>query len=265
MNVMLTGNEGYIGQKLHAMLNAQPGTNVFTFDEYGNERNWELEFDKRFTADFKYDVVIHAGAIMDSFYAEPDIYFWNYHTTTQIARYCRHHDAFMLFFSTCQAITPISHYGWSKRCASDYVESIVKNHCIVRPFIVYGDEYGRPSKLSAVAKIIKGELPVIFEPWERDWIHVRDVVRAIHHILTNRVTGIYDLGTGEGIEARALFEKWHAWSGDPLPPIVGPGDPRYLDQYPNPIVAKRLLPGFEVQWNVLDYLENMQAYGNKVY
>ena len=180
---------------------------------------------------------------MDSIYEDEDIFYWNYQTTTQVADVCARHDTRLMFFSSCQAITPISLYGWSKRCASDYVEKVVENYCILRPFIVYGDEYGRSSKLSAVAKLIRGELSVVFEPWERDWIHVRDVVRAVRHIVLNeKIKGIYDIGTGEGISALTLFKRW----GESLPPIVGPGDPRYLEKYPHVIVAKQLLPDFQV-------------------
>ena len=257
--IMLTGSNGYIGSKIHAALKAKADIEVFTFDEFGDKERWEQRFAQAFNQPF--DMVIHAGAIMDSMYTEEDIFWWNYHTTTEVARYCQRHDSFMLFFSTCQAITAISHYGWSKRCASDFVESNVKDHCIVRPFIVYGDEYGRPSKYSAVAKLIRGELPVMFEPWVRDWIHVRDIIRAIGHIVDNRYTGIYDLGTGEGISARTLFEHW----GEPLPPVAGPNHPDYPEKYPTVIVAEKLLPSFQIKYHILDYLDEMKKYGNKLY
>ncbi len=57
------------------------------------------------------------------------------------------------------------------------------------------------------------------------------------------------------------FKHW----GEPLPPIVGPGDPRYLEKYPHVIVAKQLLPDFQIKYHVFDYLEEMKQYGDLVY
>ncbi len=57
------------------------------------------------------------------------------------------------------------------------------------------------------------------------------------------------------------FKHW----GEPLPPIVGPGDPRYLEKYPHVIVTEQLLSGFETKYHILDYLNEMKKYGNLVY
>ena len=259
MRIMLTGSSGYIGSKIHAALNAKGDYEVFTFDEFGDKGRWEQRFAQEF--DQHFDWVIHAGAIMNPSYTHHDIFWWNYECTRMIANYCARQQSRLLFFSTCQTIVPHNHYAWSKRCAADYVASHVEDYCIVKPFVVFGDEYGRTSQLSAVAKLIKGELPVMFEPWERDWIHVRDIIRAIVHIVDNNINGIYDLGTGEAIAARGLFERW----GKPLPPVVGPGTPPYPDGAPPRLYAKELLPNFETRYNVLEYLDEMKKYGNKVY
>ena len=266
MQIMLTGSSGYIGSKIHAALNAKGDYEVFTFDEFGDKGRWEQRFSQEFNQHF--DWIIHAGAIMNPGYTHHDIFWWNYECTRRIVNYCNYFitPPRLLFFSTCQTIVPHNHYAWSKRCAADYVASHVEDYCIVKPFVVFGDEYGRTSQLSAVAKLIKGELPVMFEPWERDWIHVRDVVRAIVHIVDNKINGIYDLGTGEAIAARVLFERWHdgIW-GSEIPPVVGPGTPPYPDGAPARLYAKELLPNFDTKYNVLEYLDEMKKYGNKVY
>ena len=259
MKIMLTGSSGYIGSKIHAALNAKGNAEVFTFDEFGDKGRWKQRFVREFNQDF--DWVIHAGAIMDPQYTDYDIFWWNYDCTTNIVGYCQQHQSRLLFFSTCQAIEPHNHYAWTKRCASDYIESNLTDYCIVRPFVVFGDEYGRPSKLSAVAKIIRRELPVMFEPWIRDWIHVRDVIRAIVHIVENNISGAYDLGTGIGYTARELFERW----GEPLPRAAGPGSEYYPKGAPATLVAKDLLPGFEAKYDVLEYLDEMKQYGDLVY
>ena len=259
MRIMLTGSSGYIGSKIHAALNAKGDYEVFAFDEFGDKGRWEQRFAREFTQHF--DWVIHAGAIMNPSYTYHDIFWWNYECSRTIANYCARWQSRLLFFSTCQTIVPHNHYAWSKRCAADYVANHVEDYCIVKPFVVFGDEYGRTSQLSAVAKLIKGELPVMFEPWERDWIHVRDIIRAIVHIVDNNINGSYDLGTGEAIAARDLFERW----GEPLPPVVGPGTPPFPDGAPTRLYAKELLPDFETRYNVLEYLDEMKKYGNKVY
>ena len=262
MRVMITGSSGYIGRKLDEALDAKGGDEIYTFDEPDMSK-WESRFEEAF--DERFDWVIHCGAIMDPNYTEPDIFQSNYECTKKIVDYCRYYDdkknfIRLLFFSSCQALHPCNFYAWTKRCASDYIESNLYNYTIVRPFVVYGDEYGRFSKLSTVTKLIRGDLPVMFEPWIRDYIHVRDVVRAIVHIIDNNVKGVYDLGTGKGYTARDLFETWYGTFSDEIPPVAGPGSEHYPKGAPAELVAKELLPDFETRYNLFDYLESMKEY-----
>jgi len=41
----------------------------------------------------------------------------------------------------------------------------------------------------------------------RDWIHVKDVCRAIRYLATSDVTGPVSVGTGESVSVRELAEK----------------------------------------------------------
>ena len=90
---------------------------------------------------------------------------------------------------------------------------------------------------------------------------MRDVIRAIVHIVEKNITGAYDLGTGIGYTARELFERW----GEPLPPAAGPGSEYYPKGVPAELVARDLLPGFETKYDVLAYLDEMKQYGDLVY
>ena len=37
------------------------------------------------------------------------------------------------------------------------------------------------------------------------------------------------------------------------------------EKYPTVIVAEKLLPDFQIKYHVLDYLEEMKQYGNRLY
>ena len=252
--ILLTGAKGYIGRHIEFGLTADYGPDaVQSFDVYGDREEWEAKFRNQVSAQGFYDAIVHVGAIQAPAYTNPDIFYWNYHCTKAVAEHARKFKATkLIFFSTCMAIDPISHYGWTKRCAEDLVGEVLENCCVVRPFVVFGDEAGRTSQYSPVAKLIRNELQYTFNPWIRDYIHVQDIVRAINYIIVNDVRGKYDLGTGKGTSTVELVELWDGIR----PPIVGPGEKGWPQNAPEALVARKseMLPDFKPIYNVTDWL-----------
>ena len=89
---------------------------VTEFDSFGSQGKWLDEF-AEIADDF--DVIVHAGALMQAGYDKPDLFWLNYETTCKLVD--AYPDKHFIFFSSSMAVSPVNFYGWSKRCASDYV------------------------------------------------------------------------------------------------------------------------------------------------
>ena len=258
MRILLTGAKGYIGRHLESLLTINYGQDsVECFDVYGDRDEWNSKIAK--VTNNSYDVIIHAGAIRMPEYEQPDIFWWNYHCSKMIANFASsvRPEPKLIFFSTCMAINPVSHYGWSKRCAADYIMQTLDNYCVVRPYTVYGREEGALNKYSPVWRLIRGELPYCFNPWIRDYIHVQDLCAGIVHIIKNDLRGDYDLGRGIGTSTMELVELWDRCR----PPIVSPGEPRWPVNAPEALVARpeKMLPDFEYSHDVIKWLAKLKT------
>lgn len=259
MRILLTGSNGYIGKHLESLLVIVYGKeSVQGFDVCGDPALWKSSFDEEILGK-KFDVIIHAGAIRLPQYNQPDIWWWNYWCTKQIADHAKAHESTtkFIFFSTCMAINPISFYGWTKQCGADYVSKTLDNHAIIRPFNVYGREEGTLNKYSPVWRLIRGELPYCFNPWIRDYIHVQDLCAGIVHIIRNDLTGDYDLGTGNGVSTMELVDLWDGQR----PPIVGPGEEGWPENASEVLVARpeKMLPDFVPAHDVKKWLAKLKA------
>ena len=251
MKALLTGSKGYIGKHLESMLVIRYGMeNVDCFDVYGDTGDWIRQFADLNMRD--YDTVIHAGAIRSPEYELPEIFWWNYWTTKQIVDVLNCPETKFIFFSSCMAIEPVSHYGWTKQCSADLVERTLQNYAVIRPYNVYGREEGALNKYSPVWRLIRGELPYCFNPWVRDYIHVQDLCAGIVHIIENDLVGDYDLGTGQGVSTMELVELWDRYR----PPIVGPGEDGWPRNALEMLVARseKMLPDFQAKRDVKDWL-----------
>lgn len=198
--VFLTGNRGYIGGHLH-----QAYPSAKTLDESKCFQRWEELFAEVCNAIEQATTIIHCGAIADSFYQDPDIFKWNYEATKQIADMARQENTFLIFISSCAAISPKSLYGWSKRVAEDYIRANNEKYCILRLYNVYGAEDNRPPENHSVPeKLMRRTLQYVFYPFRRDYIHVEDIVRAVRYVENANIIGTYDVGTGKAVEVKEL-------------------------------------------------------------
>ena len=208
MKILLTGESGYVGSHLLGDLKAvgfEVSTLGFELDDltlYSTKRNaYELKLS---SLDFhSYDVVIHLGAIPDSGCDDPALFYWNYKAVRQIMSRMLSNQHF-IFFSSCMADYPVNWYGWSKRCAEDWVN--MQSHLrtlIFRPFNIYGG-VEPASRLSFPAKLVRGEVRYVFKNFVRDWIHIRNVCSAVLEALDVGLEGNFDLGTGNAVSAEEL-------------------------------------------------------------
>jgi UDP-glucose 4-epimerase len=98
-------------------------------------------------------------------------------------------------------LNPISHYGFSKFLGEKIGLEIMKDaesrFVIFRPTIVYGPN-GDDVVTTFIVNSLSGKPLTIFNKGEckRDFLYVKDLVRAINLAIENKACGIFNIGTG---------------------------------------------------------------------
>ncbi len=124
---------------------------------------------------------------------------------------------------------PVTPYAISKLAAEKLVQAHRgangRPHCILRLSQVYGPGE-RPIKLipRTIERVTRGEPPMIFGDGSdlRDWVHVRDVARAVGAALRARATGVLNVATGRSRTVLDAVRAIVAASGRPLEPVARP-------------------------------------------
>lgn len=204
MNIILTGNMGWIGGKLMDRLKGAHHIEAFDSINYSSFR-WQFEQIKNDGRD--YDLLIHCGAISDSVAVGNNLWEMNYKATCELGDFCEERNMKMLFISSCAAIDPDTPYGWSKHCAEFYLNHKVMglHLCILRPYNIWGFDEGNKISPSIIYRMMTGELPVIYKGCERDFVFVDDVVHSICRLVTDWQPGTFEIGSGIATEIETLF------------------------------------------------------------
>jgi ADP-L-glycero-D-manno-heptose 6-epimerase len=192
--VLVTGGNGFIGNRLVNKLIEKGFTVDSLDDEYFSEPNWPLLFESRLEK-LNPDGVFHVGACSDTL--EQDVQFMmtrNFESTKVISDWCSKSDRPLIYSSSAanygiNGLFPSNLYGWSKYVAEQYVVS--NSGIALRYFNVYGpgeEDKGNMSSFiyQAFMKDLSGSEILLFpkEP-RRDFIYIEDVVSANMHAFTN--------------------------------------------------------------------------------
>ena len=235
MKVLVTGHSGYIGRHVMASFRGTPGVTVVGFDRVESDKMVETQ--SSVMSNFNPDIVVHCGAIRDSQWTHPEIFFWNTQMTHYMAKECVARGAHLIFLSTGLAYDPLSHYAWSKSLAEQLLEIYDDfDPCILRITNVWGNEEAvPPTQRSVPTQILERQLEYVFDI-HRDYVHVEDVVNAIHLAVSE--SGLYDVGTGTAYSPIQLAQD--------VGYDVQVGRPEVVlgMELPKVVLAKHLLPGF---------------------
>lgn len=256
---LVTGYKGYIGQHVFAALVERHGAvNVLGLDESSDPVEWYKQWYQ--VLYHKPDIILHLGANSQAWYEGQDIFFWNYETTKEIVQYCDEYGSWkkknpkrwLIYFASCAAFEPVNYYGWSKRASCDLIQSTLPNATILHPFQVYGQEQFRTSPYSVPDKFLRGQMDSIFDPWERDYLHVKDLVKMVMKVLDDGLAGEYHLGRGVGVTNKDLCH----WGRIKELPVVGPGEMGYPHGALPSIVAQKdmIVPDVEIEFDVKAYM-----------
>ena len=124
------------------------------------------------------------------------------------------------FFSKFPEYQHLSSYTQSKLDALTLLRSIGVDLPIVRLRLehLYGPNDGPQKAIPSIARqLLKNVSPLLLTAGEqkRDFVHVRDAVKAFRSIITNSHTGFtaHDVGTGESTSMRTVFTAMKELSG----------------------------------------------------
>ncbi|OCG03308.1 ADP-glyceromanno-heptose 6-epimerase [Gilliamella apis] len=194
------------------------------------------------------EVIFHQGACSST--TEWDGRFMmenNYNYSKDLLHYCLDFDIPFLYASSAATYggrsdnfiedrvyeKPLNVYGYSKFLFDQYVREILPNAnsqiCGFRYFNVYGPRENHKGSMASVAyhlneQITKGEKPKLFagsDNFKRDFIYVGDVVEVNLWFWKNKVSGIFNCGTGRAESfqsvADAVLDYHHKGEIDYIP------------------------------------------------
>ena len=226
MRILLTGNEGFVGNHIQRALERE--NEIVGLEAKPTFREWYNEMHDVMDTDI--DVVVHTGAIADSQSQDPDIYLWNSYATFLLAQCVRQKmDGRLpipfIFFSSFLVSSTIDEweartpYSWSKAQAETFVRAHLPHAAILRPGVIWGDEREKNSASGSVPfRLASHNLEYMFRHWARNYVHVHDIVAAVEFCLENHPQGTFDLITEYVTNAKiSTLVKWqgYEWIDDP--------------------------------------------------
>jgi dTDP-4-dehydrorhamnose reductase len=232
LRLLITGASGLYGSKL-AFLAEKKGHSVFSAYSqhkpvFGKPVQLDISNQEQVTKTFKEvapEVVVHAASLTDVDTCELNHELaWkiNVEGTENVAKASRTHDAFLIYISTDYVFNgergnyresdlpdPINYYGLTKVKAEEQVKSLMDEHCIARPSVMYGatPAAGKINfALWIIEKLRKNEqVKIVTDQWVSPTLN-SSLADMTLEVMERRLIGIYHLSGATRIN-RCDFAK----------------------------------------------------------
>ena len=197
MKVLITGHKGFIGKHVFA-------------DWQSTHSNWLMGMD--FPYDIgnfdggDYDLVIHLAAfadIRDSQDNPQKYYENNVLKTKKLFDWCRETNTRLLYASS----SVVEEDYWT----NPYAMTKWINEVMAPPNSVgmrFTTVYGPGGRGNMMYDLLKDGKATYVTNHKRDWIHVKDVCRAIRYLASSDITGPVPIGTGKSIKVSDLAKAF---------------------------------------------------------
>lgn len=223
MSLLITGGTGYIGKKLVQQLRKK-NSNVYSIGiedlnllNYGDTLNFLKENNIK--------KIIHLGWSMNN---ENRAIYDNIEAMSNLIKSCEEIQIEKFIFASTNNVygTKIKNvpfleedrlspdinnkYGISKYIGEKLaIYTLEKKCCIIRIADVYGPGQNHGNLIKAIISNVENKENIKLYgkgKRERDYIYIDDVIRGIEFIYENNLSGIYNLGTGEGTSVKKIVD-----------------------------------------------------------
>jgi putative UDP-glucose 4-epimerase len=223
MSLLITGGTGYIGKKLVQQLRKK-NSNVYSIGiedlnllNYGDTLNFLKENNIK--------KIIHLGWSMNN---ENSAIYDNIEAMSNLIKSCEEIQIEKFIFASTNNVygTKIKNvpfleedrlspdinnkYGISKYIGEKLaMYTLEKKCCIIRIADVYGPGQNHGNLIKAIISNVENKENIKLYgkgERERDYIYIDDVIRGIEFIYENNLSGIYNLGTGEGTSVKKIVD-----------------------------------------------------------
>ena len=196
MKVLITGHRGFIGRNVFADWQSTHNDLVIGMD-------FPYDIDN-FVAD-DYNLVIHLAAfanIRESLENPQKFYENNVVKSKKLFDWCRETNTRLLYASS----SAVEEDYWE----NPYAMTKWINEQMAPPNSVgmrFTTVYGPDSRSDMMYRMLEDKTATYVTNHKRDWIHVKDVCRAIRYLASSSICGPVPVGSGKSVYVKDLVEK----------------------------------------------------------